>query len=375
MRDHLESWNGTKILLIEDEALVRDSLSQALGFEGFEVYEAANGCDGARLARQIVPDLILSDLSLPGMDGVEVLKQIRSSASTAGIPFIILTAEEARFDQRACMELGADDYLTKPLRQSQVFRAIRACLKKYRTIHKQSEDLVSSLRQSISYTMPHEFRTPLNGILGLVDLMLTTPETMSPDEMREMLGMVQDCAHRLDRLIQNFLTYAQLEMLLTDPARIKGMRNCEALSAHAATDTIRKSAMAMAAAEERSEDLVLELEPAQVHIAPDHLHKAVEELTLNALRYSPKESPVCVSFARTGGLVVLKVQDQGAGMKPEDIRKIGAHIQFGRDIREQQGGGLGLAIVQKIAAIADGRLEIQSQPGGPTSVLLMLHSS
>ncbi|MGB6299607.1 MAG: EAL domain-containing response regulator [Rivularia sp. (in: cyanobacteria)] len=120
----------TKILVIEDENSVRENILDLLEAENFETLGAANGKIGVDLAVSQVPDLILCDLMMPKMDGYEVLKELNLQANTATIPFIFLTARTAKADVRQGMNLGADDYLTKPFSRSELLNAIMSRLEK-----------------------------------------------------------------------------------------------------------------------------------------------------------------------------------------------------------------------------------------------------
>ena len=161
-----------KILIIEDEKSIRSGIADILMFEGFEVYEAENGLAGVQLAKEVLPDLILCDIMMPKMDGHEVLKQLRSENKTKLIPFIFMTALADHADVRTGMELGADDYLTKPFLRDELLTAIHTRLQKSEAIHKQIETMVDDLRKRVISHLPHELLTPLNGILGFTDLII-----------------------------------------------------------------------------------------------------------------------------------------------------------------------------------------------------------
>ncbi|NMG08079.1 EAL domain-containing response regulator [Brasilonema sp. UFV-L1] len=126
----------TKILVIEDEKLVRENIIDLLAAEEFETIAAPNGRIGLELAVSEVPDLILCDLMMPEIDGYGVLTTLREEAVTATIPFIFLTAKSARSDFRQGMDLGADDYLTKPFTRTELLNAITSRLAKQATFIK-----------------------------------------------------------------------------------------------------------------------------------------------------------------------------------------------------------------------------------------------
>ncbi len=123
----------TRVLIIEDEPLIRENIAQTLMFEGFEVFEAANGKIGVDLARQTSPDLIICDVMMPEMDGHEVLRQLQADSTTESTPFIFSTALADRQSVRYGMQLGADDYLTKPFTSDELLATIRTRLAKHKT--------------------------------------------------------------------------------------------------------------------------------------------------------------------------------------------------------------------------------------------------
>lgn len=119
-----------KILIIEDEPAIRANLEDILEMEGFQPLSAANGRDGLEITRRERPDLILCDVLMPELDGHEVLKELRREETTMRIPFVFLTAKGQQHDVRAGMNLGADDYLIKPVRVDDLLAAIEARLER-----------------------------------------------------------------------------------------------------------------------------------------------------------------------------------------------------------------------------------------------------
>ena len=118
------------ILIIEDEELIRDNLCLMLAESGYDVVTAGTGMTGVQKICERAPDLILCDIMLPGLDGYQVLKILRQSKTLFAIPFIFLTALADRDKWRKGMELGADDYITKPFTQNELLQAIEARLSK-----------------------------------------------------------------------------------------------------------------------------------------------------------------------------------------------------------------------------------------------------
>lgn len=132
-----------KILVVEDEFDVRTSIRDLLEEKGYRVFSAPDGKEGIGLALELVPDLIICDIMMPGMDGFEVIKAVSENESTRAIPFIFLTARAEMGDLRQGMQRGADDYLIKPFKAADLLNAIETRLAKFEAIRSQSPGQVS----------------------------------------------------------------------------------------------------------------------------------------------------------------------------------------------------------------------------------------
>ncbi len=142
----------TKILVIEDELNVRENIVDLLEAEDFEVFSTENGILGILWAQENVPDLVISDVMMPGMNGHEVLAEMRELPNTELIPFIFLTAMSDKDDIRRGMELGADDYLTKPFTRDELLNAITSRLLRQAKLMKQYNEehqKAKALRQRV----------------------------------------------------------------------------------------------------------------------------------------------------------------------------------------------------------------------------------
>ena len=114
----------TKVLIIEDEEILRESILNILEINGFSTIEAGDGRSGVRLAKELVPDLILCDVRMPGLNGYQVLQTLRQDPVTAKIPLLLITAENIRNVRYQAQELGANGYLTKPFTTAQLLQSI-----------------------------------------------------------------------------------------------------------------------------------------------------------------------------------------------------------------------------------------------------------
>lgn len=156
-----------KILVIEDEEFVRENILELLDAEGFEVIGAENGSVGVDVAKVMVPDLILCDVMMPKLDGFGVLAELRQDAKMAAIPFIFLTAKAAKSDFRQGMELGADDYITKPFTRAELLGAITSRLKKQAAVQEHFHTELQQAKEQLNYLIHHDSLTNLPNRLSL----------------------------------------------------------------------------------------------------------------------------------------------------------------------------------------------------------------
>jgi two-component system, sensor histidine kinase and response regulator len=348
-----------KILVIDDEEWLREMIYLALKQKGFEVIEAVNGADGIEKARKELPDLILCDVNMEKVDGYLTLSSLRTEAPTAAIPFILMTGLADNAGMRHGMELGADDYLPKPFTTDALYAAVDARLKKAQTVHDEAERKLAHLRDNISLMLPHELRTPLNGILAYGEIFAADADKLKPAEIAEMGHVVYQSGKRLERLIENFLIYSQLEVLAADPKNVNALRIGR--TEHP-VGLIEKHALAQAAFADRSQDLAFELADIPLPMAGEYLSKVVDELTQNAFKFSDPGTAVRLTLAEAFNTIAFSISDQGRGFSAEQITRVGAYMQFDRTLQEQQGLGLGLVIAKRLVALHGGTLSIVSSP-------------
>jgi two-component system, sensor histidine kinase and response regulator len=358
-----------KILVIDDEEWLREMMLLALRQRGFEVIEAENGERGIDVARKELPDLILCDVNMDKVDGYLTLSSLRSEPATASIPFILMTGLADQAGMRHGMELGADDYLPKPFTIEALYAAVDARLKKAKTVREEAERKLADLRDNISMMLPHELRTPLNGILAYGEILVADAETISPKDIAEMGQVIYDSGRRLERLVENFLIYAQLELLNSDPQNLHSLLRKQTPSP---VPIIEQHARKQAVLARRPQDLELQLANVPAPISDEYLTKIVEELLQNAFKFSSANSIVRVVFSDSENSVLLSVSDNGRGFSTEHITKVGAYMQFDRKLHEQQGLGLGLTIVRRLTELHGGTLAIQSHKGAGTTVTVKL---
>ena len=358
-----------RILVIEDEEYVRDIICEMLSAENFEVIESANGKIGVQLAEEKLPDLIICDVMMPELDGYGVLEKLKKNKYTQTIPFIFLTAKAAKKDLRQGMNEGADDYITKPFTRDSLLKTVTVRLEKKAAMVQESEETHKILRDRISFALPHELRTPLNGITMSAELLVRYSDSMEEEEIKELGNNIKISAQRLHHLIQNFLLYVKLELVATNPADLKALLVGEVDSSNIIISIIAEK---KARRWQREKDLELQLEEAAIFLKEKWLMKISEELIDNAFKYSSVGTPVQVKSSTEGDKFILEISDRGRGMTPQEIKKVGAYMQFKREMYEQQGSGLGLAICKRLTELYGGNFIIDSIPEKETTVKVIL---
>ena len=354
-----------QVLVIDDTQDIRFIISETLNLFGFHTLTAEDGVTGISMAQENLPDLIICDINMPNLDGYGTLKAMREHEATAGIPFIFLSGATDKSDMRRGMELGADDYLTKPFTHKELMAAVNTRLDKQAELQRQSDKRLNELRGNITLALPHELRTPLNGIMGLAQIMIEDYATMPPAEVLETSRFIHDSALRLHRLIENFLVYSQIELMASEA---KVIDTSSAVKPVTVQDFIPEIARKIAARHKREGDLLLKLEEASLLVPAENLSKIVEEVGDNAFKFSEPGKPVLIAAVVANSQCRISFTDKGRGMTPEQISRIAPHMQFERHTFEQQGAGLGLVIAKRITELLGGQFQVESKVGQGTAV-------
>lgn len=344
-----------RILAIDDEEQIRTTLKLMLEHLGHSVELAVDGEHGLALASQ-QPDLVLCDINMPNLNGYAVLESIRGKPGCAETPFIFLTGLDDRKSMRHGMNLGADDYLTKPFSFEDLEAAISASYWKHATVRQRLRELVDARRSEESAPWAHELLTPIHGVLGFATMLEEESETISREELRWMAAGIRKSGERQLALARKILRHYELDRLLEEGVRPRRETG--------ATQALAEAATRAAAAADRALDVLVSCAPASVAVPALYLETIGVELVENACKFSAKGSSVVVHGAVAGLVYRFEVRDAGIGMKAEEREAIAPFRQFGREEREQQGLGLGLANVRAITRLCGGALRLSAGAGG-----------
>jgi len=215
-RGESESSQPATVLVVEDERFLLAGLQELLeiytGRYQLHVLTAANGREGLEVLQQKRPDLIISDIMMPYMDGYQFLEKVRQNAEWLDIPFIFLTAKGERIDIHRGFLSGAEEYITKPYDSHELLELVTVQLDRYFQAQELMAQSFEELKESILNLITPDFRLPLNAVADYsARLSDELRETHTPDQLKESLRGIQDGSRRLTRLIEDFIALAELK--------------------------------------------------------------------------------------------------------------------------------------------------------------------
>jgi two-component system, sensor histidine kinase and response regulator len=285
-----------KILIIEDEDMLRGEVVEWLTFEGYEVFSAKDGVAGLECSFGVLPDLIVCDIMMPRLDGYGVLLEMRSNPETATIPFIFMTAKVTPEDIRRGMVLGADDYLTKPFERLDLLQSIQTRLAKKAMLEQSHQHDVEQLQTALEQEheqrllkakmvamFSHDFRNPLTNIMTSISLVRDYADRLGEQGRLKHLNHAEASVRQLMQMLDDMLVVSQMENGNLDfkPEQL----NIEAF--------IQRMVEEFQTLHGETHPLIFESRfNGTTMVDPHLLHQIATNLISNAIKYSPKASEV-----------------------------------------------------------------------------------
>lgn len=347
------------ILIVDDDIGIRANVHDLLEISGYQVLSAPGGLEALGVMERTSPDLIISDINMPSMDGYAFFKSVRANPAWTLIPFIFLTARGQPQEVRRGISLGVDQYLVKPFQPEDLLVAVEARLKRIREIEDVTHNDVESMKSRLMTMFSHELRTPLTYIYGYVSLLHDEHAELGVDEREEMIRVIQRGADRLTHLVEDLLLVARLE---SGEARLEiGFGRKEVT----VDSLVSKALKDMEHAIEDRQTIVETQIPPNISLScdPNHLSNTLGRLIDNAVKFTKSPNGhVWVAAAIEGDTVRISVQDDGIGVSSAKQKLLFQPLhQIDRAQHEQQGIGVGLVIAQGIVAEHGGHIEVTSE--------------
>lgn len=345
-----------KILIVDDEPIILYYILDLLGSVGEYVLKTADSGESAlEILPAFNPDLILLDIQLPGMNGYEVCRTIRSDKRYRFTKIIMVSAHASVSERLKGYEVGADDYIGKPFDNEELLAKIRvfAQLKNKEEVDQVKADLLTLIT--------HETRTPVSGIIGCAELLAGDP-TLS-EEGKELADLIVKSGRQLFQFMKNAVFLCKLKAgveLHPNPEQVTEML----------TNIINGLADEQMEREVKidtnfDDSLVLQADwPVLIHV-----FKFVLE---NAIKFSPPGSTVTMSSENDDGILVVKISDQGPGVEPAIRERIFDEFAIKDVSHHQKGQGISLAICRYILHYHHGTIQVEGEPGNGATFVIKL---
>jgi signal transduction histidine kinase len=379
------------VLVVEDDAVLSRLITIALGAE-YRVVTAPDGAEGLRQSLELRPDLILSDLLMPRMTGLELLRAVRQQPDVQDVPFLLLTGQADDTVRINALRDGAADYLIKPCSVSEIRARVanHVSVKRARDMLRHElastsrnlEELARELmvsrrraqdalevREQFLLEVAHELRTPVTNILGSAQLLLRQVDrggTPPPDRVRQLVGVVEHQALRLARLVSQSLDLSRLDTGALDLQ----LEHIEL------STLVRRAAKILEATGTDHPVHVLAPAPVSIRVDPLRIEQVLMNLLENAAIYSPSGTSIEVHVdAPEPSLAQVMVRDHGPGIPPD--RRGALFDRFyqphaGKHFAGRVGLGLGLYISRAIVEQHGGHIFAEFPPDGGTRFVIRL---
>ena len=356
---------SARILLIDDEPNLLLALGAYLRQVGYEVVALSSGEEGLEKLCDWHPDLIICDIMMPGMDGLDVRLELEGDPLRRDIPFIFLTAKNQLDDRLIGLRSGADDYIVKPFEPAELEARIESLLRRVKRDRAAVAQEVETLKENLLANVTHELRTPLAVMRATLELMLEGAFGHDVQMEHRFLAQALENAQSLQRLIDDLLLMTALDN-----------DDCELfLEPIFVSEFLREVQSGVWRVEAADRLVIHPLEPSDLTLCADRrcLQNILGHLVDNGLKFSAG-APVEVQAEARGGGVAITVADRGEGISAEHLPRI-----FDRfyqvdmsSTRAYEGLGCGLHLARALVEAHGGYVDVESQVGGGSRFTIWL---
>ncbi len=352
-----------RVLVADDNADMRGFLASLLS-DAYQVETASDGKQALEAAQARPPDVVLSDVMMPGLDGLGLVRALRAAPATRGVPVILLSARAGPEAAAGGLDAGADDYLAKPFAAQEVLARVKTHLTMAHVRGALNAELARANEElrAFSYSVSHDLRAPLRAIDGFAEALLEDCGTALDERGRDHLRRVRAAAHRMGLLIADLLELAKVS-----GAELERQRVDVTALARQAAEELRRG--------EPSRRVALSVQEGLAAEADERLLRVVlDNLLGNAWKFTaPVAEPrVEVSCESRGGEDVFSVRDNGVGFDMGYVERLFRPFQRLHAETDFAGTGIGLATVRRVVDRHGGRTWAEGTPGRGAAVFFTL---
>jgi two-component system sensor histidine kinase/response regulator len=358
------------VLVVDDVIKNLQVVGTMLRNAGYAVTPATSGAEALKGLRVRVPDLVLLDMMMPEMDGLEVCRRLKADPSTQSVPVIFLTANNEMEHLVKGFEVGAVDYVTKPFNAPELLARVRTHLEL-----KQARDVIfrngvelrrlNDEKNEFMGIAAHDLRSPLNAIKGYSEMVLE--DSAISRENAELIQKIHEASARMAEMVQNLLDANRIDRgelkLSLAPTNLVPVLS-----------SVVEAQRPRSVAKQQTIHLQSEATALNVEVDPNIIVQVLENLISNAVKYSPRGKSIFVRLKREGSAVRCEVRDEGPGLSADDHKKL-----FGKFARlsakptgDEHSTGLGLSIVKKMVEAMNGKVWCESELGRGATFIVTL---
>ncbi len=367
----------TKLLIVDDNSNNRAAISYWLDEENYEILHAVDGVSALKIVEAFIPDIILLDYNLPGMDGIEVCQKIRSNKTLPFIPIIMMSSYAPEANIMA-LEQGADEFIAMPIMPTEIKSRIRAMLRLKRAVSdsiqlsKENKKLqeLDKIKSNFLSKASHELKTPLQAILGYTDILKEGLQGELNFPQKLMIKQIREGGEQLLGLVSQLLDFESIE---------KGELNVltEVFNVENIFDYLSQVATPIALKKNIKLNFVLENKNIQLESCKSVVQKILLNLVSNSIKFSNNDSVILISardLPDEDEMVEFKVQDNGKGIEKSNIAYIFDKFwQEDDSITRAHGGlGIGLTLVKKLVTMLNGQIIVDSKPNKGSTFKVIL---
>jgi two-component system sensor histidine kinase/response regulator len=358
----MEKFLGSKILIVDDEEGNIFFLKRVFTGEGYKTFTATNGNEALQILNQTLPDVILLDIMMPEMTGLEVLEKIKENEATRDIPVIMVSARTDARDIKLALDMGAIEYIRKPVDEIELLARLRTALR-VRNYELEIKENLRAKEEFISI-VAHDLRTPFSSISGFAQLLIEDEKIshLYSEEHIEFLNFILTSSSFLVEYFNKLLHWSKV-----------GSKDMKLEKKISLVKPIIDSTFIIYKSKIISKNIDFSIKVPDnfsINIDEVYFRQVISNLLGNAAKFTPNKGAITIQFTSESDCCILSIADTGPGMDEDTIEKIYSDlpVKSTQGTDGEKGTGLGLKICNKIITNHGFQMNISSVTGKGTTI-------